>query len=337
MYTYDVLHELEVSKMSGRLGLGLVAVVCGSISSLVFAGCSDDPDHGHTTTSGATSSSSSSSSSSGGGEGGAAGAGGSGGGANAQSVEINFEARVGNQAFKCADKFTVGTAGTEISLTDFRLYVHDVRLTTADSKEVPVELDQDGKWQLQNLALLDFEDKTAGCSNGTAEMNAKITGKVPAGTYTGLVFTIGVPFDLNHNDAATAPSPLNLTGLFWTWNSGYKFMRIDAVPTAAGAGPFLTHLGSTECIEDAGGKVTSCERANRPAVKLAAFDAAKNKVVIDYGALVSKNDVSMNGGGAPGCMSGKDDPECEPLFGQLGIHIQDGTVHTDEQKAFVAE
>jgi len=333
MYNDDVCPELEVSSMNGRLASGLVAVFCGSIASLALMGC-DDGDGNSTSSSSSASSSSSSS-----GEGGAAGAGGSGGsggGANAQAVEINFEARVGNQAFKCTDKFTgVGTAATEISLTDFRFYVHDVRLTTADSKEVPVQLDQDGKWQLENLVLLDFEDKTGGCSNGTTEMNGKITGKVPAGTYTGLVFNIGVPFDLNHNDAATAPSPLNLTGLFWTWNDGYKFMRIDAVAT--GAGPFLTHLGSTECVADAGGKVTSCGRANRPVVQFAAFDVAKNKVVIDYGALVAKNDVSMNGGGAPGCMSGKDDPECGPLLGQLGIHIQDGTVHADEQKAFVKE
>ena len=319
--------------MSGRLSLGLVVVACGSISSLALVGCSDEPDHDHTTTS---SSSSSSSSSTGGGEGGAAGAGGSGGGANAQAVEINFEARVGALPANCTDKFTgIGTAATEISFTDFRFYVHDIRLTTADAKEVPVELDQDAKWQFQNLALLDFENKMGGCSNGTTETNTKITGKVPAGTYTGLVFNIGVPFDLNHNDAATAPSPLNLTGLFWTWNDGYKFMRIDTVPT--GAGPFLTHLGSTGCVADAGGKVTSCERANRPTVQFAAFDVTKNKVVIDYGAMVSNNDLSMNGGGAPGCMSGKDDPECGPLLGQLGIHIQDGTVHADEQKAFVKE
>lgn len=321
--------------MHRRLAWSLVTLACGSISSLVLVGCEDD--HEHTTTS-------SSSSSSGGGEagaGGSAGAGGAagaGGGMNAQKVEINFEARVGNLPFHCADKYPgVGTAGTEISFTDFRLYVHDVRLTTADSKEVPVELDQDGKWQVHNVALLDFEDKMGGCSNGTAEMNTKITGNVPAGAYTGLVFTVGVPFDLNHNDSAVAPSPLNLTALFWTWNSGYKFMRIDAVPTAAGAGPFLTHLGSTGCVEDAGGKVTSCDRANRPVVQLAAFDTTKNKVVIDYAALVSKNDVSMNAAGAPGCMSAKDDPECDPLLGQLGIHIQDGSIHPDEQKAFVKE
>lgn len=312
-----------------RTSFALAFLACSTILLPMTAGCSDDHTHEHPTTT--------SSSSSGGGGGGAGGAGGAGGGANSQAVEINFEARVGNTPFHCADKYpSIGMAGTEISLTDFRLYVHDVRLTTSDAQEVPLELEQDGKWQYQNVALLDFEDKSGGCSNGTTELNTKIIGKVPAGTYTGLVFKVGVPFDLNHNDAAAAPSPLNLTGLFWSWNDGYKFLRIDSVPTAGG-GPFLAHLGSTECMADANGKITSCARENRPVVQWPMFDTATNKVVIDYAALVANNDLTVNGGGAPGCMSGKDDPECGPLLGQLGIHIQDGTVHADEQKAFVKE
>jgi uncharacterized repeat protein (TIGR04052 family) len=318
--------------MQKRLARSLVTLVFGALPMVASVGCDDGHTHGDTTTSG--------SSSSGGGEGGAGGgggAGGAGGGMNAQAIEINFEARVGSLPFRCQDKFaSVGMSGAEISFTDFRFYVHDVRLVTADSKEVPVELDQDGKWQAQNVALLDFEDKAAGCSNGTVETNTKIIGKVPAGTYTGLVFNVGVPFDLNHNDSAAAPSPLNLTALFWTWNSGYKFMRIDAVPSAGG-GPFLWHLGSTGCVEDMSGKVTSCDRPNRPMVQFAAFDTTKNKVIIDYAALAANNDVAMNGGGAPGCMSGMDDPDCASLFGQLGIHMQDGTVHPEEQKVFTKE
>ncbi len=306
-------------------------LACGSILLPMAIGCSDDHGHEQPTTT------SSSSSGGGSGGGGGGGTGGAGGEVNTQAVEINFEARVGNLPFHCADKYPgLGMAATEIALTDFRLYVHDVRLTTSDAQEVPVVLEQDGKWQYQNVALLDFEDKAAGCSNGTKELNTKIVGKVPPGTYSGLVFKVGVPFELNHNDAAAAPSPLNLTGLFWSWNDGYKFLRIDSVPTAGGS-PFLAHLGSTECMADANGKITSCARENRPTVQFAMFDAATNKVVIDYAALVAHNDLTMNGGGAPGCMSGKDDPECGPLLGQLGIHIQDGTVHADEQKAFVKE
>lgn len=54
-------------------------------------------------------------------------------------------------------------------------------------------LDQDGAWQLGDLALLDFEDASGACANGTAGMNTTLRGTVPEGEYTGLSFTIGVP------------------------------------------------------------------------------------------------------------------------------------------------
>src|SRR5262245_31894341 len=45
------------------------------------------------------------------------------------SVTLQFEARVGDQAFDCTKTFPgIGTTATEVSLTDFRLYLHDIRL-----------------------------------------------------------------------------------------------------------------------------------------------------------------------------------------------------------------
>lgn len=241
-----------------------------------------------------------------------------------QDVEISFEAHVGDKTFSCADTYAaLGTAGSEVKLTDFRFYVHDVRLVKAGGGEVPVTLKQDGLWQHQDLVLLDFEDKSGACANGTAEVNHKIVGTVPAGTYDGVAFKLGVPAALNHADVATAPSPLNLTGLFWNWQGGYKFLRIDGVPT--GATPFNMHLGSTGCTGEASmGEAVSCTRPNVAEIALAGFDAAKNKIVFDYAALVGGSDLGTDGGGAPGCMSGDTDPECGPVFSRLGLDLATG-------------
>jgi len=65
-------------------------------------------------------------------------------------------------------------------------------------KSIPVNLTQDGKWQYQNVALLDFENKSGGCANGTVETRNQIVGTIPKGNYQGLQFTLGVPFNLNH-------------------------------------------------------------------------------------------------------------------------------------------
>ncbi|ATX65604.1 metallo-mystery pair system four-Cys motif protein [Roseinatronobacter bogoriensis subsp. barguzinensis] len=82
-------------------------------------------------------------------------------------------------------------------------------------------LDQDGVWQVADVAQLDFEDATGTCVNGTPDMNNSLRGTVPAGEYTGLDFDIGVPFDLNHGDPTLAASPLNLTAMFWNWQGAY--------------------------------------------------------------------------------------------------------------------
>ena len=48
-----------------------------------------------------------------------------------------------------------------------------------------------------------------------------------SGHYTGLLFTVGVPFALDHVDAATAPAPLNFTAMNWVWQAGFKFIRSE--------------------------------------------------------------------------------------------------------------
>ncbi|MEM7592163.1 MAG: MbnP family protein, partial [Cyanobacteria bacterium P01_A01_bin.83] len=104
---------------------------------------------------------------------------------------------------------------------------------------------QDGKWQHQNVALLDFEDGTDSCDNGTPEIRTQVVGTIPEGDYESLQFTLGVPPQLNHDDAAIAPSPLNLTSMWWNWQGGYKFLRLDLETEQAIANSNVTHSQTT--------------------------------------------------------------------------------------------
>ena len=145
-----------------------------------------------------------------------------------KEVEIDFEAWVGDRQFACGESYEeVGTSGSTITPTDFRFYVSDVALIDEDGNAVPVELEQDGKWQYKSTVLLDFEDGTSACDNGTPAMNTTVVGTIPEGNYESLQFTMGVPENLNHEDAAIAPSPLNLTSMWWNWQGGYKFLRVE--------------------------------------------------------------------------------------------------------------
>jgi uncharacterized repeat protein (TIGR04052 family) len=164
-----------------------------------------------------------------------------------KEVAIEFAAYVGEEEFVCGESYEgIGTGETTITPNDFRFYVSDIALIDGEGNAVPLELEQDGKWQYQNAALLDFEDGTSACDNGTAEVNTTVVGVVPEGDYQSLQFTLGVPKNLNHDDAAIAPSPLNLTSMWWNRQEGYKFLRIEmetdrAIANAATSTSQTTH------------------------------------------------------------------------------------------------
>ncbi len=235
-------------------------------------------------------------------------------------VTIDFAAAVNGAAFACGQTFSnVGASQTTITPVDFRFYVHDVTLLASDGSEEVVSLEQDGIWQRDNLALLDFENGSGPCVNGTTATNVSVRGTVPAGTYTGVRFTLGVPQSMNHADQTTAAAPLDLTALFWSWNAGYKFARIDHTSAAQPEGWFV-HLGSTGCAPGGDPTVpaTSCANQHRPTFEFTSFNWETQEIRADYGTLLQASDLTANTG-AKGCMSFPGDPECPVVMNNFGL------------------
>ena len=241
---------------------------------------------------------------------------------NTIAVEIPFQAVVGEQAFACGAIYdNVGSTETSYQPMEFRLFVHNVRLVDAQGQEVAVDLTEDGVFQGDGVALLDFADTAGLCSNGTAAINTKIVGTAPFGEYSGLRFTLGVPFAQNHQDVTVAPAPLNDLGLFWGWQFGFLFARIEGATTGLPQGHNF-HLGSTDCAAPAPGEngTTGCNSPNRVEVNLPGFLAEADEVVVDLAALFADSDLDANTEQtAVGCMSFPDDPECDPIFSRLGL------------------
>lgn len=253
-----------------------------------------------------------------------------------QPVTVRFAAQVGGQAFGCGQTYAgIGTTRSTITPSDYRFYVSEVHLIDASGRAVPVSLAQDGAWQVDNIALLDFENASGPCRNGTAAMNNTVRGTVPAGQYTGLRFTLGVPFARNHGDPTVAPSPLNLTAMFWNWQGGYRFVKFDTAtsglqtaPAAAGSGHggaaasgFSVHLGSTMCAAASRTEAPSaCQNPNRVTVQFDRFNAANQTVVADIAAVLAGANVDVNSPNtSPGCMSFPNDADCPPVMGALGL------------------
>lgn len=246
-----------------------------------------------------------------------------------QAVTIDFRASVNGSPFVCGQTYPkVGTSNgaTENSykIDDFRLFIQDIYLSKGEGSQVALTLNQDDTWQYKTMALLDFEN---GCLNGTTETNTQIHGQLPAGErlndYTGLCFKVGLPFEENHADPGQAPSPLNASGMLWSWTTGRKFLRIDGTGDPGGLNQsFHLHLGSTGCRDSSGTGGTPdgpCIYTNQPEICLP-YKAHQQVVVADIGHVLAQSNVAVNTPDtAAGCMSGRSDPECIPIFPRLGL------------------
>lgn len=240
---------------------------------------------------------------------------------------IGFVPMAGSEVVVCGDAYAaLGSSGETAELADLRLYVSDVRLHSASGRSVPVTLVQDGIWQYGDVALLDLEDGTDGCAeSGNPELNVSLRVIVPPGEYRGLSFELGVPFELNHADAAASPAPLNVREMSWAGQVGRKFARID---WGVGDARWNFHLGSTEC--ESGGPMdppaSECGRANRPRVSLTGFDPLAERVVLDLQQLFEGTDLSANLPDTPaGCQSSpREGGDCRSAFEKLGLDFDTG-------------
>ena len=260
-------------------------------------------------------------------------------------VTVLYAAQVNGADFTCGQTYTgIGTGGDDYQVNDFRLYVHDAYITDqSGGQEYPVELTQDGVWQDDNVAMLDFED---GCATGTAETNTVLSGKISAPRSLDLsdarfCFTVGVPVDMNHldvNDIDTVASPLNDSTMYWAWKTGYKYVRIDGVGDPAGTpNPFVLHLGAQGCPMS--GDMTAppeseCTVQNTFQACIANFDIENDVIAVDPAFVFEGNDVSSNHGAKPGCMSFVDDDDCEEVLPRLGLDYAYGRSLTGVESSY---
>jgi uncharacterized repeat protein (TIGR04052 family) len=254
---------------------------------------------------------------------------------NTQAVTIPFAAHINGQPFVCGQTYgPIGTTASSITPMDYRFYVSSVKLIDAQGRAVPVQLEQDGIWQLGNLALLDFENGQGPCRNGTPAMNMAVRGTVQVGDYHGIEFTLGVPFGQNHGDPTTAPAPLNSTAMFWNWQGGYKFLKFDT--TSSGLSPekpggpsaqgpvtrYAVHLGSTGCQSSSRttAPAAPCANPNTVHVRFDRFDANQQTIVADVGRILAGANVDVNAPQtSPGCMSFANDADCPPIMAAFGL------------------
>ena len=90
-------------------------------------------------------------------------------------IDLQFAGDFAGRPFDCASQYdNIGTSRATVEVSDYRLYISRIRLLDSSGTQIPVALRENGPWQHGDIALLDFENASGACANGTAETNSVV-------------------------------------------------------------------------------------------------------------------------------------------------------------------
>ena len=183
-----------------------------------------------------------------------------------------------------------------------RFYLSELAMIDGEGRAVAVHLVANA-WQNDGTAMVALGGKTE---------NAVVSGKVADGHYEAFEFLLGVPFERNHGNPLTAPAPLNVPSMFWTWQSGYKFVRLDI------GNDWSFHLGSTGCVSASAVRPPGepCREPNAARIRLASDAPEAGTIAVDLDALLAHIDTTVD----DNCMAAYVESEaCRGLLANLGL------------------
>lgn len=155
---------------------------------------------------------------------------------NLAPLSIEFDNIVGGQNLYLNTGSYTNAANETFSVSLLQYFISNIKVKKADGTEYTVP--QDSSY---------FLIKEGDASASEALVN------VPEGDYTSLTFTIGVDslrstMDVSRRTGVLDPSGGMDDGMYWTWNSGYIFFKMEGLSSAApldpsGQNKFRFHIG----------------------------------------------------------------------------------------------
>ncbi len=151
-------------------------------------------------------------------------------------LTLEFNNVVGNSPLKLKEESYNNAAGERFNITTFNYFISNIKLHQKGGREYIIPQDE-------SYFLVKENDSSS----------KKIYLKIPNGKYDALTFTIGVDslrntMDISRRTGALDISGGMLEGMYWTWNSGYIFMKLEgdceqAELDRTGQRKFRYHIG----------------------------------------------------------------------------------------------
>ncbi|WP_068398832.1 MbnP family protein [Pedobacter cryoconitis] len=128
-------------------------------------------------------------------------------------LTLEFNNVVGEKPLKLHDESYTNEAGEKFNITTFNYFISNIKLHEKGGKTYIIPQDS-------SYFLIKENDSAS----------KKINVYVPEGKYSAITFTIGVDslrstMDISRRTGALDISGGMLDGMYWTWNSGYIFMK----------------------------------------------------------------------------------------------------------------
>lgn len=138
-------------------------------------------------------------------------------------LNIELDHLAGNQKFYFDSTYTTGN-GDQITADIFKYYISNITLVGINNQEYKVP---------ESYFLVDHSKQES--------LRLKLS-ELPAGSFKSIKFMIGVDSTRCVSGAQTgALDPVN--GMFWTWNTGYIFLKLEGTSPAIPSNDFIYHIG----------------------------------------------------------------------------------------------
>lgn len=151
-------------------------------------------------------------------------------------LAIQFDNVLGDKNLQLNTGSYTNAAGENFSVSLCQYFISNIQLKAADGSKYIVPQDS-------SYFLVRESDPA------TQFLHVK----VPVGDYTGLTFTVGVDslrntMDVSQRTGVLDPSAGMDDGMYWGWNSGYIFFKLEGLSSAAPVDPtgqnkFRYHIG----------------------------------------------------------------------------------------------
>ncbi|MBT0585107.1 MbnP family copper-binding protein [Alteromonas oceanisediminis] len=220
------------------------------------------------------------------------------------SIKVPIDLHYGETALACNAFFKHG--GYEWALNRFALFISDVEVKLSEQVDWrPLAL-LENQWQTPKTALIWVGQ---GCDREPTSNNYNqqlLLGISPQAwrNVSAIRFSMAVPFQENHANPLTQPSPLNISEMFWSWRFGHKFLRLDLTTDALDERKnWSYHLGSVGCQSPSSMRSPEqeCAMPNRFTVVLTK-PLASTSLAIDLKHLLRDVDIAQT----PSCMFQRD-------------------------------